>query len=244
LRNIPMSVLHDGQQYLIQKYAIALTPGLQLLAPQPLSEGSLKVLIGALSKAVNVEGTNFQALPGVEEEIKAIQADVPGSEILKNESFTNVAFAQKIKNLSFPVVHIATHGQFGSTAQDTYIVTYDQPINANQLSELLRNSSGSTRNAIELLIFSACETASGDARAALGLAGIAVRSGARSTIATLWQVNDESTAEFMDVLYDRLSQSNITKAEALRQAQKTLLEKPEFQHPFYWSPFVLIGNWL
>ena len=244
LRNIPVSALHDGEQYLIQKHAIALTPGLQLVNPQPLAGRSLKALVGALSEAVKVDEVEYKALPAVEEEVASIKSELPKSDILKNETFTNSQFSAEIEKLSFPVVHLATHGQFGSTAEETFIVTYDDPINVNQLSDLLRNSSQANNDAIELLIFSACETASGDARAALGLAGVAVRSGARSTIATLWQVNDTSTSKFMDQLYDNLGNLKTTKAEALRNSQLTMLENQDFQHPYYWAPFVLVGNWL
>ncbi|HBY76662.1 MAG TPA: hypothetical protein DEG47_06595, partial [Cyanobacteria bacterium UBA11148] len=95
-----------------------------------------------------------------------------------------------------------------------------------------------------LLVLSACQTAAGDNRAALGLAGVAVRSGARSTLATLWSVDDQSTSFFMVEFYKILTQSSVTKAQALRHAQLILLEQPRFRHPYYWAPFVLVGNWL
>ncbi|MEO1765381.1 MAG: CHAT domain-containing protein, partial [Cyanobacteria bacterium J06629_18] len=87
-------------------------------------------------------------------------------------------------------------------------------------------------------------TAEGDKRAALGLAGVAVRSGARSTLASLWAVDDQSTSAFMVEFYKQLSQPNMSKTEALRQAQISLIKQRGFKHPFYWAPFVLIGNWL
>ena len=93
-------------------------------------------------------------------------------------------------------------------------------------------------------MLSACETASGDDRAALGLAGVAVRSGARSTLATLWAVNDRSTAEFMLRFYQRLLENRETKAEALHQVQRSFLAEERYQHPRFWGPFVLVGNWL
>ncbi|HEY9730163.1 MAG TPA: CHAT domain-containing protein, partial [Chroococcales cyanobacterium] len=69
-------------------------------------------------------------------------------------------------------------------------------------------------------------------------------SGARSTLATLWSVDDQSTSSFMVEFYQALSQSQVTKAEAVRNAQLALLKQPQFRHPFYWAPFVPIGNWL
>ncbi|MGC1245697.1 MAG: CHAT domain-containing protein, partial [Spirulinaceae cyanobacterium] len=83
-------------------------------------------------------------------------------------------------------------------------------------------------------------------RAALGLAGFALRSGALSTVATLWSVNDQSTAELMSEFYQQLTKVDVslTKAESLRQAQLKLLKNPLYNHPYYWAPFVLVGNWL
>jgi CHAT domain-containing protein len=97
-------------------------------------------------------------------------------------------------------------------------------------------------NPIELLVLSACQTASGDNRATLGLAGVAVRSGARSTLATLWSVNDESTAQFMETFYQKLTQPNVSRAEALRLAQIEMIKSGN-RRPFLWAPFILVGNW-
>ncbi len=94
-----------------------------------------------------------------------------------------------------------------------------------------------------MFVLSACETAAGDNRAALGLAGIAIRSGARSTVATLWQVNDESTAIFMAEFYKQLANKGVNKAAALRKAQLALLSQSQYQNPYFWAPFVLVGNW-
>jgi CHAT domain-containing protein len=95
-----------------------------------------------------------------------------------------------------------------------------------------------------LLVLSACETATGDKQATLGLAGIAVRAGARSTLASLWTVGDEATAELMTSFYRELKDSDITKAEAIRRAQQKVLQNEAFSHPYYWSAFILLGNWL
>ena len=105
----------------------------------------------------------------------------------------------------------------------------------------------SVENPIELLVLSACETAAGDNRAALGLAGIAIRAGARSTIATLWNIDDASTAEFMGRFYQQLSLSEINKAEALRNVQMAFLKEykgTDYRRPYHWAAFTLIGNWL
>jgi len=238
LRNLPMAVLHDGEKFLVEKYSIALAPGLQLLAPKPLSKVKLRVLTAALSEARQ----GFSALPGVTQEIQQIAAEMPGSSLL-NEDFVSGRLHDRIKAFSYPIVHLATHGQFSSNAADTFIVTWDQKVNVKEFDQLLRARTGDKQQPIELLVLSACETASGDNRAALGLAGAAIRSGARSTAATLWQVNDESTAIFMTEFYKQLASSKTSKAEALRNAQLTLLQNQQYQNPYFWAPFVLVGNW-
>lgn len=239
MRNVPMAALHDGRQFLLEKYSIALTPGLQLLDPRPLKSQQLTVLIGALSQGRQ----GFSALPGVETEVKEITTEVP-TQVLFNETFTTASFQQQVSNVPFRVVHLATHGQFSSNADDTFILTWDRRIDVKQLGELLQIRDQDTQTPVELLVLSACQTAEGDRRAALGLAGVAVRSGARSTLATLWAVDDQSTSALMVQFYQELAKAGTTKAEALRQSQLALLKQPQFQHPYYWAPFVLIGNWL
>ncbi|WP_233258782.1 CHAT domain-containing protein [[Phormidium] sp. ETS-05] len=244
LGNLPMAALHDGREYLIQKYSISLTPGLQLLDPRPINQVQLKVITGALSEARQ----GFPALPGVANEVADIAARIPTQKLL-NQEFVTDNLQKQIEKQSFSILHLATHGQFSSNAADTFILTWDGRVNVKEFDRLLRGGQQTSRNAgrrrasIELLVLSACETAAGDSRAALGLAGIAIRSGARITLATLWQVNDESTAVFMSEFYRQLSQGQITKAEALRQAQLSLLQNPKYQNPYFWAPFVLVGNW-
>ena len=238
LRNIPMSVLHDGEKYLIEKYSIALTPGLQLLDPKALPIEELKILSAGLSEARQ----GFSALPGVEAELGIIKTQAP-TEIILNQSFTDSNFQELLASSPFPVVHLATHGEFSSKAEDTFVLTWDGKINANQLDNLLRNET--TRdNPIELLVLSACQTALGDSRAALGLAGVAVRAGARSTLGSLWLVSDDATAKLMSRFYQELANQEVRKAEVLRRAQLEVLRTDYLSNPYYWSAFILVGNWL
>ncbi len=239
LRNVPMSVLHDGEQYLIENHAIALTPGLQLLEPRPLAERSLGALVAGVSEARDT----FSALPNVKKEVEEIQAQIPG-EVLLNDAFSKENFASQLTNTAFPIVHLATHGQFSSDPEQTFILAWDDRIRATELGSLLQRGELSREAAVELLVLSACETAAGDDLAALGLAGIAVRSGARSTLATLWLVDDEGTSVLMETLYRQLAETSQTKAQVLRQAQLLLLQDSKYTHPYFWAPFVLVGNWL
>ncbi|MEM9004016.1 MAG: CHAT domain-containing protein [Cyanobacteria bacterium P01_F01_bin.86] len=240
LRNIPIAALHSGDRYLIEDFNIALTPGLQLLSPQSLSENELNVLAGAVTEAHQ----GFPALPGVATEIEAIASILPTT-IFLNEDFTTENLKNQVNRTSFPVVHLATHGQFSSNLDDTFLLGWEQPLQIQDFQVLVRERLPQINQPIELLVLSACQTAEGDDRAALGLAGFAVRSGARSTLATLWSVDDQSTALLISNFYNQIvQQENISKATALRKAQISLLQSSEYAHPFYWSPFVLVGNWL
>ena len=252
LRNIPMSLLYDKkeQQYLIQKdYNIALSSGLQLTSPQPLKRQPIKVLAAGVTGGF--PAYRFPPIPKVEDELNTIESIFDNSEILLNQEFTEASLGQKLQESDFPVVHLATHGQFGSTADRTFILSGTKQgnplIDVNQFDNLLRAGNLKRSQPIELLVLSACNTAQGDSEAILGLAGVAVRAGARSTIATLWSADDEATANLMGKFYTNLSQNaEISKAKALREAQIELLSESDslYRHPFYWAPFVLVGNWL
>ncbi len=243
LGSIPMGALYDGKQYLVEKYDVVITPGLQLLNPQPLARTELRTIAGGLTEGKQ----DFSPLPAVKKELQGIKSTIPSTRVLLDEKFTTAAIEDAVKSLSTPVVHLATHGQFSSTSEDTFIVTHDGSVNVNELNSLLKTRETNQRGAIELLVLSACSTATGDKKAALGIAGVAVLSGARSTLASLWVVDDEATAIIMSEFYKQLKQPKTTKVEAFRRAQLTLLKDPRYQqyrHPYYWSPFVLVGNWL
>ena len=238
-RNVPFSALYDGEQYLIENYSIALTPGLQLVDPRPLTEEKLHTVAAGLTKSV----AGFSALNYVKAELEQIKNAVD-SVILLDRDFTPESLKQEIEFSDYPIVHIATHGQFSSSMEDTFLLAWNGRIDINELDRILQTRNFSSENAIELLVLSACETAAGDDRAALGLAGMAVRAGAKSTLATLWSVNDRATAKLMSNFYRQLSDKHLPKAEAVRQAQLFLLQDDKYKHPFYWSPYVLLGNWL
>ncbi len=239
LRNIPMAALYDGDRYLIETYQVALAPGLQLLNPQPLKSGSLAVLAAGLTEARH----GFSALSNVGAEIESIRAEATGK-VLLDQGFTTQTLQTELGQTPFPVVHLATHGQFSSNLDETFVLAWDRPILIHELRQLLRSRDDLTSGAIELLVLSACETAAGDNRATLGLAGIAVEAGARSTLASLWNLDDQSGAEFMGQFYQALVQPGTSKAAALREAQLALLQDPNYRHPRYWAPYVLLGNWL
>lgn len=237
LRKVPMAALHDGKEFLIEKYPIATTPSLSLTTRQPLHNNSLS----ALSLGLTVERAPFASLSNVRAEVEAVNQILGGTKLI-DEGFTLANLQTQLQKKSYPIVHIATHGKFGVDAESTFLVGFDQRLSIETLDNLLR--SRRSREAVELLTLSACQTAAGDNRSALGIAGVAVRAGVESALATLWYINDEATVPLIQEFYSQLRQPNISKAEALRRAQVKMIADANYNHPAVWSPFILIGNWL
>ncbi|MFW6296095.1 MAG: CHAT domain-containing protein, partial [Halothece sp.] len=240
LQNIPLSVLFDGEQYLIEKYSIATNLGLPGNPSNLLSFDALRVLLAGVSEKADSFSTELPILPYVDDELESINAMISGEKLL-NRAFTTTAFENTLKKADFPIIHLATHGQFSSDPGNTLIYAWNQSINVNQFNQLLRQGNENRQNPIELLVLSACETAKGDERAGLGIAGIALKAEISSVLASLWQVNDGSTPEFMRLFYQALKQPNITKAEALRQAQISFIHDDYL--PYDWAGFILAGSW-
>lgn len=244
LRNIPMATLYDGQQYLVEKYAVALSPGLQLFAPKSLAQEPLKVLAAGLVQPPP-EFQRFPTLPGIKSEFNLIEQAGVSIKQLLNQEFTSNALEQNVDATAFNVLHLATHGQFSSRPENTFILAADGAINVTQFDSLLRHRDETSPKPIEMLVLSACQTATGDNRATLGLAGASVKAGARSTLASLWHISDKSTAILIGEFYRELVKTKVTKTEALRRAQvKLLKDYPNYSRPGYWAAYVLVGNWL
>ncbi|OQW93418.1 MAG: hypothetical protein BWK79_11250 [Beggiatoa sp. IS2] len=236
LRTIPFAALHDGKQFLIARYAIATTPGLLLTESSATAKDETNLLIGGLSKSVQ----GFTALANVRKETQVInQLYHQKATILLDEQFTMKAFSRKLSDNNYSMVHIASHGQFDSDPRKTFLLMYDDKLTINRLEQLIRRT-----DPIELLTLSACQTAVGDDQAALGLAGIALKAGARSALASLWFVEDEATTQLISEFYQQLHNHQLSKAKALQNAQKYLLAQPRYRHPSLWASFLLIGNWL
>ena len=238
LRTIPMAALHDGERFLISKYAVAMTPGLNLTDPRPISREKIRILSTGLTMGVQ----GFPALPHVALEMRAIRDLYQGDQLLDKE-FRTPRLERELRDQHFRILHIATHARFATDVNETFLLTFDDKLTMNQLDRLV----GLFRfreDALELLTLSACRTGVGDDRAALGLAGVAIKAGARSALATLWYINDESSAELVTEFYRQLHDFSVSKAVALQRAQLKLLEDRVYQHPAYWSPFLLLNNWL
>ncbi|WP_313954416.1 CHAT domain-containing protein [Anabaena subtropica] len=244
LRNVPLAALYDGEKYLVEKYAVALSLGLQLLTPKPLAQTSLQVLAAGLVQPPP-EFSTFPPLPGIQLEFDFINQTGASTKQLLNQDFTRITLEKNVNTVPFNVLHLATHGQFSSRPENTFILANDGSINVLQFDNLLRNQTEISRQTLELLVLSACQTATGDNRATLGLAGAAIKAGARSTVASLWHINDQSTAILIGEFYRELVNGKVSKVEALRRAQVTLLKNnPNYSRPAYWAAYVLVGNWL
>ena len=238
LLRLPIAALHDGNQYLIEKYNLAFVPGLQLLPPKTLNRQDFSLLLGGLTKARQ----GFPALPNVVQEIEQISQLNP-KYVLVDEEFTNQSFGEALDKITSPILHLATYVQLSSHLEDSFVLTWRDRLNLNHWRKLREKNS--TNSAIELLVLTACTTTEEEPNfpASLGLTRIAICSGAKSTIATLWSTRDRSTINLITEFYRLLSEHNLPLAEALRKAQISLLKDPQYQHPYYWSSFVLIGNW-
>jgi CHAT domain-containing protein len=240
LRTIPMAALYDREtkQFLVEKYPLAITPGLTLTDPRKIDRENVQLLTAGLTESVQ----GYPPLPHVASEVEAVQS-VFGGKALMNAAFVVPAVEEGLSERQVGIVHIASHGEFRAESAESFLLTYDGRLAVDRLSELV----GTTQfreQPLELLTLSACETAAGDERAALGLAGVAVQAGARSVLATLWSVSDPASAELITEFYRQLGESGVSRAEALQRAQLALIKSRRYRHPGYWSPFLLISNWL
>lgn len=181
------------------------------------------------------------SLPGVETELSSLNTALKNTTLL-NDQFTVSNFNQQITSNTYDIVHIASHGLFSSDAESSFLMAFDDIIKLDNLQTLLKKDKNSDRN-IQLLTLSACETAEGDDRAPLGFSGAALKADALSALGSLWPISDEAAAQLMTSFYKHLT-SNAGKAESLRQAQLELLKSSDMNHPFFWSPFILVGHWL
>jgi CHAT domain-containing protein len=238
LRTVPFAALHDGKGFLVDRYATAIAPSLHLTDPRPLNAAPGTALVLGVSKSVQ----GYVPLPNVEREVAAVH-DIEGGQELLNDSFSRARFEAELKREPYNIVHIASHGQFGDDPSQTFVLAYDGQLTMDDLEAAIKFGERREK-ALELLILSACETASGDDRAALGLAGVALKAGARSALATLWYINDQAAGDLVTNFHEAVHSGKVSKAHALQEAQRALAADPRYAHPAFWAPFLLIGNWL
>ena len=238
LRNVPMAALFDGKKYLLEQYAVGVAPGLSLIESQEATSPNSRFLFSGLA----AERHGFPGLPAVVQEAELIAKSFAATQLM-DATFLKDDLENKFLRNDYRFVHIASHGQFSGRAESTFVLTYDGFLTLDDLENLIRPSS--YRGApVELLTLSACQTAAGDEKAALGLAGVAIKAGCRAALASLWFVSDQASALMVDEFYRALAKPGTTKAKALQHAQTVLRNDPRFRHPRYWAPYLMIGNWL
>ena len=236
LRTIPLAVLHDGERFLVERYALATTPGLSLVGA-----ATRAPITRALLSGITAPVQGFPALPFVADELQQIAGTVP-ARVYSDEDFVTATLEREILAGGYSIVHMATHARFESDYRRSFLLTYDDVLTMDRLEDMMGSQRG-LEQPVDLLVLSACQTAVGDERAALGLAGVAVKAGVRSALASLWLISDESTARLIAEFYRQLAQPGNDKADALRGAQLLLMNDAEHRHPAYWAPFLLIGDW-
>lgn len=235
LQSLPWGLLYDGQKYLIETYSLSIALGADLQAPSSRQNAKVIGLIAGSSQFPN--NPDFSPLPAVPLELDAVSSELKGKTLLDSK-FTSETLFSNAANVDF--LHLASHGQFSSNPDDTFLLAWGGKFKLSQLQSLIRDRN---TKPLDLLVLSACDTAKGDRRALLGLAGTAIQSGARSTVASLWLVNDASQVMLMQEFYTQLKNKK-TKAEALRMAQIKLLTSEKYSSPYYWAGIVLLGSWL
>jgi CHAT domain-containing protein len=241
MRGIPFGALRDAEtgQFLIERFPIAITPSLRLTEPRPLDRNHARSLVVGLTTPV--EG--FAPLPGVRQEMALVEASFPGLR-LEGTEFSVKGFRDAFDSRPFGIVHVASHGVFADDVANSFLVVEDGQISMQNFADMISSARFRGERPLQLLTLSACSTATGDDRSILGLAGLAIRAGARSTLATLWPVNDEATSRLIGRFYVELAKPGVSRAVALQRAQKALIGEGAFRHPSFWAPFVLINNWL
>jgi CHAT domain-containing protein len=259
LRGLPLAALHDGQKFLVEQYNLAIIPAFNLLDHRPAVLSGLQVLAtGASDFQDSVD------LPAVPLELATItQKGIWPGQMLLNEAFTLEKFQQARSQTPYGIIHLATHADISAkSVKDSYIQFWDQRLQLNEVRELKLEMP-----VVQLLVLSACRTALGTPNAELGFAGLAVQSGARAVLASLWAVDDVGTLVLMSEFYQKLKQAPL-KSNALRQTQIAMLKgnlklgnslvgqksrgslpeelqpltNQDLSHPYYWAAFTMIGN--
>lgn len=259
LRSLPFAALHDGEKFALEKYNIARIPAFSLTDTSYAPIQDKQVLATGAS-----EFEDLPSLPGVEVELNTIVPKLWSGEKILNQEFTVENLQQLHQTGDFDIIHIASHSLFSyGSPENSYIQFGDRKLTLDQLSSLKLDLPQ-----VDLLVLSACETALGDEDAEFGFAGLAMQAGVKSALASLWTISDAGTVVLMSEFYQELKSTPI-KAEALRKAQLDMLqqkvyvegtkvrgstvevelpidtneaESQNFNHPFYWAGFTIIGN--
>ena len=260
LRSLPIAALHDGEQFVVEKYSVGMVPSLGLMSTQyrPLEDAQVLAMGASTFESL-------QPLPAVPTEISAISQLWPSQSFL-NESFTRQNLVEQQQQRPSQIVHLATHAELNpGSADNSYIQLWNERLLLSDIHRL-----GWDNPAVDLLVLSACQTALGNPEAEMGFAGLAIASGVNSVTASLWSVSDVGTLALMGEFYDQLRNSAV-KSEALQNAQLAMLngdvriesgqllsnsirsavslplelrdtQALNLSHPYYWSGFTMVGS--
>ena len=269
LRTLPMAALHDGRQFLVEQYGVALIPSFGLTQVRHTKLNALSILAMGISQSNQGES----ALPAVSMELSVLKDHLwPGQTQVTLNQTSTLANLRVISQRQQPgIVHLATHAEFKpGQARNSFIQFWDAKLGLNQLQRLSQELRWHHNPAVELLVLSACQTAVGSKEAELGFAGSAIAAGVPATLASLWSISDDGTLGVMSKFYQSLKQTP-TKVEALRQAQLAMIKRElhiqngqlhlspttqiplppaltaggnrSFVHPYFWSGYTIVGNW-
>ncbi|ERN41712.1 filamentous hemagglutinin family N-terminal domain protein [Rubidibacter lacunae KORDI 51-2] len=261
LRLLPVAALHDGEQFVAQRYSAGLAPSLSLNDNLYRDVKDLRVYAVGASE---FPGEQEQVpLPAVSVEVPAIATRLWRGDSVLNEDFTIENFQAERRSNPTGIIHLATHADFRfDDPNDIYIQFYDERLRLDRIRDLSLNEPP-----VELMVLSACRTAVGNESYELGFAGLAVQAGVKTVVASLWYVGDTGTLGLMTEFYNQLNTAPI-KAEALQLAQVALIEgavskvdgdvvgpsgtyalpeaaaaiEEDLSHPFYWASFTAIGS--
>ncbi len=238
LRTIPLGALHDGRQFVVDKLAVAVTPSLEMTDPPTASRPKGTLLSVGLTESV--EG--MAAPQYADAEVQAIRT-LYGGRLLMNKQFSTATLEEEIKDQDVGIVHVVSHTVVANDPRESFVLAHDGRITMDRLAQLV-GLQQYRQQPLNLLTLSACETPADDDRAALGLTGIAVKTGARTALASLWIAEDETTSELITEFYRQLQDPGTSKAVALQRAQQKILAQRGHGHPSYWAAFLLINNWM
>lgn len=238
LRTIPMGALHDGRHFLVDTVAVAVTPSLEMtdLLPAQRRKGSL-LSVGLTEPVEGVPAPRY-----AEAEVQAIRT-MYGGKLLMNKQFSTPSLEEEIKDQGVGIIHVASHTIVGGETKESFVLAHDGKISMDRLAQLV-GMQQYRQQPLDLLTLSSCEIGAEDDRAALGLTGVAVKTGARTALASLWATEDETTTELVSEFYRQLQDPTVSKAVALQRAQQKILAQRGHSHPSFWSAFLLINNWM
>lgn len=243
---LPFAALRDKDgHFLIERTRLAVVPALAYSQPGT-AHGRTEptVLAAGLGKEVDLPAGTFPALAGTLDEVRAIALEgVPsGHRNIVLENFDHAALVKALQGRRIDILHLATHASFNGGSDRSFIVSDGDIIPMAELRGMIgRNATRG--DLLDLLILSACETAVGDDEQSLGLAGAAIQAGAKSAIASLWEVNDTGTVELMKAFYANYRRGD-GKSAALRDAQLAMIARGgDLADPIVWASFTLLGGW-